>query len=216
MNTATAKPKSNFLSRLTWLLTGQSEDEPETKDVQERDRVVFKHTTTDSLNVEPGKTYIAYDPTLVSALKDDHKRLVSQFNMIDVSVRHGQFDDTRRFLREFLNLLRLHVLEENLKLYGGIDCATEGSEAKEMKGEMITIQRQVSKFVDGYLNVGLDHSNAQRFLEKWVGRKGDDPEAIESRRCSIGGVLTDRIDVEEKRLYRIYESLGDNQKALSR
>jgi len=146
----------------------------------------------------PG-TNILYDPRLVAKLIRDHSQLVSVYTDIIKSLEKGLYSKINLQLDLFLVLFNDHALTEYTKLYVFLDYslrpyAEEHALVMKFRKEMQEIGKVVRLFVHNWKNTEIDESNALVFS---------------SELQKIGGVLSKRISVEEKQLYKIYEDAPD-------
>ncbi len=192
-------------------LFGRKKTESSNADLEHHSRTAFKGSTEQSLKVTAGKNHIAYDSQLIDILMNDHKEIIKSFLSVETLMTENKFELATQELENFLRLLRDHVFEENFKLYGYLrshdpddDCGVIG-----MQAEMRSIQLTVKKYIEHHLTNGLHSETAQGFLHGWVGRSGDDNDAIKSRNESIKSALLERVRTEEKRLYPVYHSLAN-------
>ena len=150
-----------------------------------------------SEDTAPG-TRIRFHPELVPELLDDHQVLLKLFGEIAEANKLGEFEKLPGMLREFGNVLRGHLLKENVKLYIYLQhaLANDPDNAALMQGfrtEMHGISKAVTKFLKHYGQKEWDQQRREQF--------GVDLEAI-------GGVLVKRIDTEEEVLYPLYMPPG--------
>lgn len=219
MTEATTRKKPWLKTKLLKWIGEAPAELPTGQSHGERDRIGFGNATEKSLDVKRGQNNIAYNPELVGNLNDDHKELVRFFTLTTKYLLKEKYLEAKQSLHDFYELLRGHVLEENVMFY----CCLDGMLAdvdpdnlemsREMKAEMIGIQLDIKKFVAPYLTMGFKPESAKDFLIVWNGEQGDTPEAVESQRNSIKSKLVTRINREEGRLYRLYETLGKKKPA---
>lgn len=205
---------SSFLSRVRYLFGGGEEQHVPSSPKSRSNRFSFAHSSKETLDKEPGLSHISYDEELIGNLNRDHRELEKLFVQTTERLTEGKYLEAKHSLEDFYQLLRDHVIEENVKLYCGLDSMFRDIDennrglAKEMKSEMMQIQLAIKSFVSPYLKVGFNSESSAAFLAVWVGQAGDSPEAIETQRSSIFSQLKTRIAKEEGRLYRVYESIG--------
>ncbi len=135
---------------------------------------------------------IAYHPELISELKQEHGDLLDLFIALVKSSRSGEKDETRNLLATFKRRLVSHILKENVQFYVYVKYLFVDDEvncelAKTMQLEMSDIGKSVLDFIARSLeDKALYDSNFQKELDQ------------------IGNVLTERIKIEEERLYGLY------------
>jgi hypothetical protein len=137
---------------------------------------------------------LPFRPDLIAELTHEHRLLESAFASL-VEAHHGGDVETCIFrLRTFTNLLRAHLLNENLQLYRYLRLALSAAPGQAMRSEtlrreMQDIGRTLNAFTNAYL--GATWNEARR---KMLGR-----DLIE-----IGQILAQRIETEERALYPLY------------
>jgi regulator of sigma D len=138
---------------------------------------------------------IAYDPELVNTLKQDHQELVRIYTAIKAAAAENRFSEIRDLLSDFKLTFQTHIAVENVRFYvyvqqhAALDADTSNFIA-DVRKEMNSIARAVMKFVDTYMTapptpVTVTGFNAE--LEQ------------------IGSVLVQRVQLEESRLYSLYQ-----------
>ncbi len=137
---------------------------------------------------------ISYKPALVADLLSDHQDLLRMFQELVASHKKGDFDACVAKLKAFADILRSHLLKENLHLYvylkHSLQHDPESSELmKSMRTEMGTIGRTLNRFVTRYTTTPWDAQTRA---------------ALGSELESIADVLVRRIAQEEKLLYPMY------------
>lgn len=183
----------------------------------------FPMMTSENLpSPKSGQNNIRYNPTLVKTLKKQHKKLVVLFKEVEKLVREGMVskdnsDDTSpRFemagltLNQFLQLLKNHVIVENLLLYSFLRKNDPSSnDFGNLQKQMRSIQRTVIGFTNSYVKLGFTKGNARDFLDTWVGKDGNNDAAQISKKKSMQEILTSRILAEEDDgLYMAYDAIG--------
>ncbi len=138
---------------------------------------------------------IGYDEHLIGRLKDDHGELVRLFTSVIRHAENKRFTKAITELSAFRTLLTNHLITENPKLYIYLNYAyKKDSSTAEMVGhfrkEMSQIGKSVMSFIQDYVRSGITVENQHAFLR----------QARE-----IAGILVNRIETEEQRLYEIYD-----------
>lgn len=143
---------------------------------------------------------IAFHPSLIEELEADHAALLVVYGELGSAVERAQWDQVGPMLIKLRSMLTDHLLKEGVKLY----CYLQGVFAddddvsslfRHFKTEMGGIGKVAFAFVDRYAAAGaLKTPTAQAaFAEEYA---------------TIGKVLVDRIEREEKQLYPLYNSSG--------
>lgn len=137
---------------------------------------------------------IAFDAGLVDRLKDDHQDLLQTFTQLRRKGAEAHFSHLPELLEKFKLSLLNHIAQENVKFYvymqnhWAVDVETQSFIAGVRK-EMNSISRAVVKFIDSHLADVPSHLTIASFNEELE---------------QIGEVLTNRIRLEEERLYSLY------------
>lgn len=138
---------------------------------------------------------IAYDASLVANLKEDHRELVRIYTAIKTAVAENRFGDVRDLLADFKLTFQTHIAVENVRFYvyvqqhAALDADTSNFIA-DVRKEMNGIARAVMKFVDTYMAAPPSPVTATGF---------------NSELDQIGSVLVQRVQLEESRLYSLYQ-----------
>ena len=143
---------------------------------------------------EPGGATLTFRPDLIAELTHEHRLLESAFASLAAAHHSGDVEACIFRLRTFTNLLRAHLLKENLQLYRYLRHATAGSpettaQSEALRREMQDIGRTLNAFTNAYL--GATWNEGRR---RALGR-----DLIE-----IGQILAQRIETEESALYPLY------------
>jgi regulator of sigma D len=138
---------------------------------------------------------ITYDPEVVEKLKEDHKELVRIYTAIKTAAIEHQFDALHDLLANFKLTFQTHLAVENVRFYVyvqqhmALDADTSTFIA-DVRKEMNGIARAVLKFVDTYMTVPPNTETVSVFNTELDG---------------IGSVLVQRVQLEETRLYSLYQ-----------
>ncbi len=138
---------------------------------------------------------IAYDPELVNSLKSDHQELVRIYTTIKSAAAESRYDEIRNLLSNFKLTFQTHIAVENVRFYvyvqqhAALDADTSNFIA-DVRKEMNGIARAVMKFVDTYMTLPPTSSTVSGF---------------NSELDQIGTVLVQRVQLEESRLYSLYQ-----------
>lgn len=138
---------------------------------------------------------ISLHTDLVDNLKDDHQHLLKLYTDIIADANAFKFDQIPEQLKKFKIEFRAHLNAENTKFYGYLEQrleknSNESKEMREFRKNMNNIERSVNKFLDSWINSGINNSNLTDFQKESGG---------------IATALLQRIESEEKTLYPIYE-----------
>lgn len=138
---------------------------------------------------------IALHPNLVKNLKEDHQHLLGLYTGVLENAKSGKYNTIVEGLKKFKSEFGSHLGAENIKFYGYLEQqleknTSESKEMREFRREMNTIERSVNKFLDKWIDSGVDNTTSLAFLG-------------ESEK--IANALVQRIQNEEQKLYPIYE-----------
>ncbi len=150
-------------------------------------------TQDNSPNTAPG-TQIYYHPDLIEELMADHQALISLAGRIKQTYIDGVHTALPDMLKEFGNLLRSHLLKENIKLYVYLQHVLANDEENatlmhEFRSEMKDIGRKVSEFLRKYTHAEWNADLLSAFGNEFDG---------------VLEVLGKRIKMEETVLYTLY------------
>lgn len=147
----------------------------------------------------PG-TSIRYDPELIGGLLHDHsavRELVEQINRLATD---GRLMDVPAFLLTLRNAFKVHVGQEDVKLYIYMKyafAATDKASADIVaayQNEMSKTGRVVDKFISKYQEMTYPESAlTHSFAKEWAG---------------IVAALADRMEREETTLYPLYKPVA--------
>lgn len=137
-----------------------------------------------------------YDPTLIKHLTSDHASLQDSLGRLEDHAQHRQFAKIPGTLARFRNDLHRHIEEENLHFYAYVAHAFRedpliAERLDRTSARMAGIARLVTLFTRHYTEIPVTATNRDAFLR--------DLDVIAS-------LLGDRIDLEEKTLYALYQS----------
>lgn len=139
---------------------------------------------------------IALHPSLVKNLKLDHQNLLNLYTKIITDTKDQKYSTIVGQLQKFKSEFSSHLNTENIKFYGYLEQQLEQGtqelkEMREYRKNMRGIERAVNKFLDTWIESGVDATTAIQFHE----------EANQ-----IAGALVARIESEESTLYPIYDA----------
>jgi regulator of sigma D len=135
---------------------------------------------------------IAYHPELINELKHEHRDLVEIFTNLVKTSETKDKQKIRNLLDSFKKNLVSHILKENVQFYVYVkyllaDDPVNGDLAKIMQQEMNDIGKTVLNFIAKSMeDSAVFDSEFQAELNQ------------------IGSVLTERIKIEEEKLYVLY------------
>ena len=143
---------------------------------------------------EPDGATLAFRPDLVDELTHEHRLLESAFASLAQAHHSGDVEACIFRLSTFTNLLRAHLLKENLQLYRYLRHALAGTpqaaaRTDALRREMQDIGRTLNAFTNAYL--GATWNEARR-------------RALGRDLTEIGQILAQRIETEERALYPLY------------
>jgi hypothetical protein len=135
-----------------------------------------------------------HSPRLIESLESDHGELLRLHGEIARLAAEGRFSALPAALAAFRSRFDLHVLNENLSLYGYVEEKASGRPddqdlVRGFRSEMNAIARAVAGFIKKYRSLGVHGTTVEDFM-------------VELRQ--IGVVLVKRIEREEKELYALY------------
>lgn len=138
---------------------------------------------------------IPYDGGLVEKLKDDHQELVRIFTAIKTAAQEGHYSQIPLLLSNLKLAFQTHIMLENVKFYVYVQqhFAEDTDTAVfigDVRKEMDDIARTVVKFVKTYSSTRLGRDTAAEFNAELE---------------QIGAVLLQRVQLEENRLYALYQ-----------
>ena len=136
----------------------------------------------------------AYRPALIEELEREHRALQGMFAALHRAHRVGDVTACIANLQLFTNLLRAHLLKEDLQLYRYLEHAHRRDRAAAqrlaaLRTEMQAIGSTLSTFASAYVNASWDERRRRQ-----LGRDLD----------GIGRILAQRIATEEHVLYPLY------------
>ena len=138
---------------------------------------------------------IEYDAGLVDKLKEDHQELVRIYTAIKTAATENRYGDLYDLLSNFKLTFQTHLAVENVRFYVyvqqhmALDADTSTFIA-DVRKEMNGIARAVLKFVDTYMAAPPTPVTVTNF---------------HTELDQIGPVLVQRVQLEESRLYSLYQ-----------
>lgn len=139
----------------------------------------------------PG-TKIAFDPALVTDLKDDHKKLLELYTKVCACYDKQDLDTLKNTLLSFKVELTSHLLRENTKLYVYLKSKFD---ADPNNRELVTdMQREMGKIGHDVFQFLRDASQANMVFD----------QKFKTQLDQIGQILVTRIKAEEEMLYELY------------
>jgi len=143
---------------------------------------------------QPDGASLEFRPDLVAELTHEHRLLESAFAALAAAHARGDVEACIFRLRTFTNLLRAHLLKENLQMYRYLRqvlAASSGTaeRTEALRREMQDIGRSLNAFTNAYL--GATWNEARR-------------RALGRDLTEIGQILAQRIETEERALYPLY------------
>lgn len=138
---------------------------------------------------------IYYDPNLIASLKEGNQKLLQLYIKISYANERKNFRLVEKLITTLSSQLRKHLLKENSKLYlylrYTLEDDPEGTEIfKRFEKEIRLTGRVLNDFVSRYSQPFDSSQQKANFSTELV---------------SIGYVLTQRIDNEERFLYPLYK-----------
>jgi hypothetical protein len=142
----------------------------------------------------PDGATLAFRPDLIAELTHEHRLLETGFASLLAAHRSGDVESCIFRLRAFTNLLRAHLLKENLQVYRYLRHALPSGHAAAartaaLRMEMQEIGRTLNAFTNAYLGATWNEERRRQ-----LGRDLRE----------IGLILAQRIVTEERALYPLY------------
>ncbi|HEY5993839.1 MAG TPA: hemerythrin domain-containing protein [Gallionellaceae bacterium] len=161
-------------------------------------RIIGNETGRDDTarRTSPDKsTGIAYDAGLVDRLKKDHQDLVVIYTAIKTAANEGRFHELPGLLTNLKLAFQTHVMQENVKFYVYVQQhyshdADTANFIFDVRKEMEGIARALIKFVNTHSTILPTRETVANF---------------QAELDHIGAVLMMRVQLEENRLYSLYQ-----------
>ena len=137
---------------------------------------------------------IAYYPKLISYLEMDHQHLINLYTDINAALELKEYSVVGDCLAQFKEDFKSHLEDENIKFYGFLEQSLkhkneEFVSLRRFRKEMRTIERNVIKFLDYWMDIGVTAESYQEFKTQYD---------------AIGHALVKRIESEENGMYKMY------------
>lgn len=138
---------------------------------------------------------IAYDAGLVSRLKKDHQDLVVIYTAVKTAANEGRYHELPDLLTNLKLAFQTHVMQENVKFYVYVQqhYAHDAETANfifDVRKEMEGIARALIRFVNTHSTILPTRDTVAGF---------------QAELDHIGAVLMMRVQLEENRLYSLYQ-----------
>lgn len=142
----------------------------------------------------PNELLIPFYPKLIDHLELDHQNLLNLYIGVGDSLSQKEFQVIPEQLSTFKLDFKAHLDVENIKFYGFLEQRLKGhnelfASLRRFRKEMRSIERTVIKFLDYWMDFGVDRASAATFKAEYN---------------AIGAALVKRIESEEKELYTMY------------
>ena len=139
---------------------------------------------------------IPFYPGLIDHLELDHQHLLALYTHISDLFNSKKYADIASQLAIFKADFKAHLDAENIKFYGYLeqslkDQSEQFAELRRFRKEMRSIERTVIKFLDHWMEFGVDRQSAPEFKTEYN---------------AIGAALIKRIESEELELYTLYQA----------
>ena len=165
--------------------------------VQDNDEDDFQYTTSspkDRIYEKDEDRSIPYYPKLVDHLEMDHQQLVSLYTNVGTTLDSSEYQLIPGQLAKFKEDFKAHLETENIRFYGYLEQSLKENNAefqslRRFRKEMRTIERTVIKFLEKWIDNGIDKESHTEFYNEY---------------SAIGSALVKRIESEEKELYILY------------
>lgn len=160
------------------------------KDVKAATAAPVKSSPAKSAN----NKQVEFNKKLVKDLMRDHKILVSDFTTMITAAESDGFEYANKMLGVFAKKITEHLELENLELYVYLEFSAgleqeDKSTMRDFRNEMASIATAVVGFINTYTNDPISAKNKEEFLQE---------------ANAAAGILVDRIEREEAKLYPMY------------
>ena len=167
---------------------------------QVEEKTFSPKTSLSSREIDEALSQIATDlsipfyPKLIDHLEMDHKHLINLYTNIGYTLSFKEYQLLPGQLSKFKEDLAAHLEAENIKFYGYLEQSLKNqteqfASLRRFRKEMRTIERTVLKFLDQWIEDGVNASSADEFKAQYD---------------AIGAALVKRIESEEAELYTMY------------
>ena len=142
------------------------------------------------------RTNLSYNIKLISMLESDHKQLFKIYSeLFELFNKDKRYKNLNRKLVDFKMALEIHLMVEDTQLYGYLEQRYSDNKMvlefiKDVQNEMSIIAETAVLFIRKYTDVRMYNENTSNFIR--------DLE-------NIGKILIKRVDMEESRLYSLYQ-----------
>ena len=156
---------------------------------------LFKKKENQEKNEKKLEKNLNYNPKLINDLKEDHKSLFELYNEIVKIYKNNpnNFKMLSEKLHDFKIALEVHLMVEDTQLYSYLETKYNDEFhkkfIKDLEHEMDIIAKEVINFIRKYSDYQMFKNYQKNFI--------NDAQ-------NIAKVLTKRVDIEEKRLYKLY------------
>jgi len=129
------------------------------------------------------------EQSLIDTLKKDHQKLIEVYTKISNAINKDDFEQTKILVKEFVGEYNKHILLEDVELYVALEEKYKEKKQilrtiKTIEKDMNNITKTITFFERKYKEI--TPNNKDLFLEEFR---------------NIGRVLTQRVELEEERLY---------------
>jgi len=136
-----------------------------------------------------GQNKVAKENNLINILKNDHQNLIKIYVNIDKAMEKNDFTQAQYEVKKFISEYNKHILLEDTKLYIALEDKYREKKQilktiEKIEKDMNSITRAITFFERKYKII--NHDNRDIFMEELK---------------HIGQVLTERVELEEERLY---------------
>lgn len=142
---------------------------------------------------QPATPDVPYDPSLVAALTQQHRDMVTHLIKANSAAQQGFYDDVKECLGQFKDALDEHLRQENAKLHPYLATRIKGENSKETLRDARQSCKRVEQSVDGF----IAHYSGFPVGDHNVARFGMELEGVSEEFC-------EEIEREEAVVYTLY------------
>ena len=156
---------------------------------------LFKENKNEEEIAKAKKENLNFNPKLIPMLKKDHKKLFELYEELMEIGKNGEVKEIHDRLVDFKMALEVHLMVEDTQLYGYLK--KKYADDKMVSSFILDVQKEMSTIAKNVLFFIRKYSDAREF-QKYKDHFIEDLD-------SIGKVLSKRIEMEESRLYTLYQ-----------
>lgn len=142
---------------------------------------------------QPQAPDVPYEPSLVAALTQQHRDMVTLMVKANSAAQQGAYDEIKECLAQFKDALAVHVAQENTKLHPYLAAHIKGENSRETLRDARQNCNRVSQSVEGF----IAHYSGFAVGDHNVERFGMELEGVSEEFC-------EEIEREEAVVYTLY------------